>query len=372
MKEKFSMKDAAFNSKNISKLADDIKNTYAEFNKDGFLENILIPMDSLELKERSQLITKSLFTFLPKDYEISLDILFRILPIPLDAEGMEGFDSFVMMPITGFVSAYGLEHFERSTLALYEMTKRFTAEFDIRFFIEKYPLEMISLLMKWTQDKNMHVRRLVSEGTRPRLPWAFQLKAFIKDPREVLPLLTALKDDKELYVRRSVANNLNDISKDHPRLVIDTLTLWQDGSKNMKWISKNALRTLIKKGDKRALEFLGYVATDALEVELILNKKVVYFGESVEFEVSITSLSEKPQALMIDFIVYYQKANGSLSPKVFKLKQLMLERKKSVVLKKKHKFSDLSTRKHYEGEHKIAVQINGEVYKKVTLSLLSQ
>ena len=229
---------------------------------------------------------------------------------------------------------------------------------------------MMNLLMEWTKDESVHVRRLVSEGTRPRLPWAFQLKSFIVDPSEIFPLLTALKDDKELYVRRSVANNLNDISKDHPLRVIELLKQWKDGTTHMKWIIKHALRTLIKKGDRGALALLDYFPIDDLSVKLTLLRHQIYLGESLEFEVSIDSLSKEDQPLLIDFIVWYQKFNGSLTSKVFKLKQLTLHSQEHIFCKKNHTFSDLTTRKHYQGKHQIALQINGKVYEKVTFELL--
>jgi len=370
MKEKFSMKDAAFNRDNISDLADRIKKSLPSFNKKAFLQEILNSLFDLELKERSALITQKLIQFLPDDYEEALAIILKSLPLENGENEVSGYDGFIIMPLTGFVSQQGLENFEISTKALYEMTKRFTSEFDIRFFIQRYPKEMMQLLYTWAKDDNVHVRRLVSEGTRSRLPWAFQLKCFIENPDELFPLLTALKDDKELYVRRSVANNLNDISKDHPQKVINLLKTWQEKSKNIEWITKHALRTLIKKGDKSALEFLGFLSTVELDVDIVINNYEIYMGKSLAFEVIVKSLSIKDQPLIIDYIVWYRKSNGSLSPKVFKLKQLTLQSKKSVTFNKSHKFSNLSTRKHYEGEHQLGIQINGKVYKKVTFKLL--
>ena len=372
MKEKFSMKDAAFNKENISDLASRIQNNYSTFNKRLFLEEVFNSLFDLELKERASLITQSLIKYLPDNYEEAVAIILKSLPLESGENELTGYDGFIIMPLTGFVSIQGLDNFELSTKALYEMTKRFTSEFDIRFFIEKYPQKMMALFMDWTRDESVHVRRLVSEGTRPRLPWAFQLKSFISDPSEIFPLLTALKDDKELYVRRSVANNLNDISKDHPLEVIELLKQWQDGTAHMKWIIKHALRTLIKKGDKGALALLDYLPTDDLSVKLTLLRHQIYLGESLEFEVSIESLSKKEQSLLVDFIVWYQKSNGSLSSKVFKLKQLTLHRQEHTFWKKSHKFSDLTTRKHYQGKHQIALQINGKVYEKVTFELFSK
>ena len=370
MKEKFSMKDAAFHEENISQLSVRIHNNYPQFQSKKFLASIFDTLHTLELKERSLLITDALTKHLPFDYEKNLSILMNSLPIENTDLEVTGFEGFIMMPLCSFVSRHGLEHFELSTSALYELTKRFTSEFDIRFFIERYPEKMLEKFTQWAEDDNVHIRRLVSEGTRSRLPWAFQLKKYIDDPSEIIPLLTLLKDDSELYVRRSVANNLNDISKDNPDMVIALLKQWQDAdNKNMKWLIKHALRTLLKKGNEDALSLLGFSPSDALAVDISLSKEIVSLGNALEMIIKIKSSSKNEIPLMIDFIVWYQKANGKLLPKVFKLKQTVIKAKSSIEIKKLHKFADYSTRKHYAGKHQIALQINGKVYEKVTFDL---
>lgn len=370
MSEKFNMKDAAFHQENISELALRIKNNYPKFESKKFLSYIFDTLYSLELKERSLLITDALSQYLPFDYEKNLSILLDSLPVENTDLELTGFEGFIMMPLCSFVSMHGLEYFELSTSALYELTKRFTSEFDIRFFIERYPIEMNNLFKKWAKDENVHVRRLVSEGTRPRLPWAFQLKKYMDNPSEIIPLLTELKDDSELYVRRSVANNLNDISKDNPGIVIDLLRQWKDdNNENMKWLIKHALRTLLKKGDKDALSLLGFVASNELEVSLSLEENSITLGQALEMNIEIRSGTKKELPVMIDFIVWYFKANGKLQPKVFKLKQTVIKNMSTVKIKKVHKFDNYSTRKHYDGMHEVALQINGKVYEKVTFHL---
>lgn len=369
MTEKFSMKDAAFNNESVTKLAFDIKNIYPQFQSQLFLDSIFKTLFTLELKERSGLIRDALIRFLPFDYEKNLEILLACLPEENNNLELTGFDGFMMMPLCSYVSKEGLEYFELSTHALYELTKRFTSEFDIRFFIERYPQEMLELLHEWAHDDNVHVRRLVSEGTRPRLPWAFQLKAYIDDPSEVIKLLTQLKDDSELYVRRSVANNLNDISKDHPDLVVDTLKQWQNSSKEMAWLSNHALRTLIKAAFPKALNFLGFNSYDDLLVEIKVDKKEIKLGDELSLEILIHNHTKKKISLLIDYIVWYQKANGSLSPKVFKLGKKIMQVDTKIEMTKKHKFMELTTRKHHVGQHAIALQINGKVYQKETFRL---
>ena len=369
MKEKFSMKDAAFHKANISDLASRIKGSYPSFNEREFLNEVFSSLSDLELKERSALITQMLIKYLPDSFEEALTIILNSLPLENAENELTGYDGFIIMPLTSFVSCKGLDHFDLSTKALYEMTKRFTSEFDIRYFIQRYPQKMLNLLESWTEDESLHVRRLVSEGTRPRLPWAFQLKEYRKDPSKVLALLTFLKDDSELYVRRSVANNLNDISKDNPTAVIETLKSWQNGTSHMNWLTKHALRTLIKEGNSEALSLLGYKQSDSLDVKLTVTKKDLNLGESLELSAEIHSYEKESLPIMVDFIIWYKKANGTLMPKVFKLKKSSIKADENLVLNKKHKFADFSTRKHYSGEHHVALQINGKMYEKVTFSL---
>jgi 3-methyladenine DNA glycosylase AlkC len=369
MKEKFSMKDAAFNRNNLTQFSQNIKKHFSDFNDIDFLDEIFSKLFALELKERSTLITQTLYNFLPSDYEKALTILLKAMPGPIEDEELTGYDNFIMMPITGYVSSYGLDNFKLSTDALYEMTKCFTAEFDIRFFILEYPLEMLELLKVWAKDENVHVRRLVSEGLRPRLPWAFQLKKYIENPDEVLEILSILKDDKELYVRRSVANNLNDISKDHPEKVILVLKSWNNETKEFKWLRKHALRTLLKQGHKDALALLGYKASNSIDVTLTLQNSDVYMNSTLQFSLEISSAEHVKIPMMIDYIIWYKKANGNLQSKVFKLKTLVIDSGEKVILKKAHKFADFSTRKHYEGEHRISILINGKSYSEEAFKL---
>ncbi len=364
MKEKFELKAAAFNIQNITNLANSILKIYSKFQYKEFLELILPTLDTLELKERSNSIENALKIYLPKPFKVGVEILLKALPSEIVDMEVSGYDGFILMPQTGYVARCGMNNFEISMYALKEMTKRFTSEFHIRFFIQVHYEKTMTILEEWSVDENVHVRRLVSEGIRPRLPWAFALERFKKNPTPILKLLENLKNDSQLYVRRSVANNLNDISKDHPNLVIKTLTLWQNNTKEMAWLTKHALRTLLKAGNADALKLLGYVQSDKIDIKLSLNSNEVIFGNSLEFEVEINSKEKRTLSIMIDFIIYYQKANVSLAPKVFKLTSKKIKPNEVITLKKKHKFADFSTRKHYKGKHKIPIVINGKVYDK--------
>jgi 3-methyladenine DNA glycosylase AlkC len=263
----------------------------------------------------------------------------------------------MVMPQNDFVAAYGLGHLDLSLRALYELTKRFTAEGAIRAFLQAYPEQTLTRLAEWAADPNCHVRRLVSEGTRPRLP------AFVKDPQPVLALLEQLKADPVLMVRRSVANNLNDIAKDHPDLVVETLARWQQAADpGTQWIIGHATRTLLKQGHANALALLGYGAATSISVASFqLTETRVRMGEDlVVFAIDIQSTADAPQRLMIDYVVHHMKANGKLVPKVFKLAKKRLRPRETLSLSKRHVFRPLSTRVYYPGRHALELQINGQ------------
>lgn len=363
-KENFLVRDV-FNSALVEKLANDIENVYPTFSKESFIETCLLGFPTSSFKERIQAITKALGQYLPSDYTSALDILLNSLIPEIEGDELIGIDAtrFVILPLTAFVSTYGIDHFEPSVQALYEMTKRFSAEYDIRYFIDKYPDQMLPILTKWTQDPNCHVRRLVSEGTRPRLPWGMRLARFIQHPAQVITLLSLLKNDPKQLVQRSIANNLNDIAKDHPVLVIDTLTHWQNNEKPIPiWTVKHALRTLLKQGNPKALALLGINTSAAIQLQKFnLKSSSINLGSKLEISAEIINLDTKPSMVAVDFVVYYLKANGTLSPKTFKWKQMTLQPNETATLYKEHLFANFSTRKHHFGAHQIAVQINGMI-----------
>ncbi len=221
----------------------------------------------------------------------------------------------------------------------------------------------LRLLNRWTKDKNVHVRRLVSEGTRPRLPLASPIKMFIKDPRPIIPLLDKLKDDSDLYVRRSVANNLNDISKDNPEIVVETLRKWRNNaSKERLWVIRHSLRTLYKRGNKDALKLMGFFKPEVSDIVLSLSENSIKIGKYLELTATISSL--KDQNLMIDYVIHYMKANGKNSPKVFKISVKKAKKGQNLIMNKKIPFRQMTTRKHYKGKHFIELIINGYKFQK--------
>lgn len=358
------MKDG-INREFVSELSTRINGSYREFKSEDFINCVVPKLDGLELFQRIDLIVEELNKYLPKDYPEALNILVNSLgpELPTDCDSWSGEYGFITIVFTGYVSKYGLDYFEISMNALYEMTKRLTSEGAVRHFIIKYPNKSLEVFRKWARDDNMHVRRLVSEGLRPRLPWAIRLQNFIKAPEPIIEFLDILKDDSSLYVRRSVANNLNDISKDHPDLVIETLKRWSSNrSKEMNWLIKHALRTLIKKGNKDALEILGFEKNPQIETFDFKYKKEMILEDSLDISFILNSLGSKDQNIIIDYIILHKKANGSLSPKVFKLKTLTIKPGESVLIKKNHIIREVTTRKYYSGEHQVVIQINGSEF----------
>ena len=345
------------------KIAGMIENVHAAFDSTSFLRDTLDGYEDLELKPRAARISEILRKHLPEDYKEAIRILIASCGEKLDNTEAFGMGPFMYLPHVIFVSDYGLDHFEESMEAQYELTQRFTAEFSIRAYLETHTDKTLARLREWTKDPSEHVRRLVSEGTRTRLPWASRLKGFQKDPSPVIELLELLKDDSSLYVRRSVANNLNDIAKDHPDLVVEVAKRWMvDASEDRQWLVRHALRTLIKQGHKEALLVLGY--GDAGKVALIngvVTPERPKMGESVEIAFDLRNEEDAARKYMIDFRVHYVKANGKTSPKVFKLKATTLDGGEVGSFQKKVSLKEMTTRKHYPGTHAVDVIINGRI-----------
>lgn len=327
-------------------------------------------LEALSLTDRARHLMRCLHRQLPADYEAAIDILLRTLgpalpPVePTTGGPSVGMAPFFYLPHVYFVAEYGLGHFEASMRAQYELTQRFTAEFSIRPFLERYPEATLERLRQWAADPSHHVRRLVSEGTRPRLPWAMRLRAFQQDPAPVLALLELLKDDASLYVRRSVANNLNDIGKDHPQILADTCRRWLEGAgPQREWVVRHALRSAVKRGERGALEVMGAGQEARVSVTGagFLPEKPRKGGK-VRFAAEVVAVAEAEQKVVIDLAVFFVKASGQVSAKVFKLKTVSLKNGERVVVGKTIDLADLTTRKHYPGWHAVELRINGAAY----------
>ncbi|MBK7871651.1 MAG: DNA alkylation repair protein [Saprospiraceae bacterium] len=362
MQETFQLRDV-FNPQVINDFAAAIKSNWSDFDEMNFKNEIIPKFPELSYGGRSNLIMEKLREFLPDDYPSAIDILLRSLMPELEIEEISGFERFIVMPQCAFVSRYGRDHYEVSIKALYEMTKRFTAEGDLRTFIELEPERTMAMLHEWSQDSNCHVRRLVSEGARPRLPLGRRLKMFIENPKPLMALLDKLVPEPTLLVRRSIANNLNDVAKDNPDIVVETLERWRHKhpSEEMEWLIKHASRTLIKMGHPGALKLLGFSDGAAVRMENFrVVRPKIKVGDYLEFSFDLISEGKQEQNLAVDFVVYFMKSNGKHASKVFKLTTKTVQPGEKIQLKKRHSFKKIGIRPYYAGEHRVAIQINGK------------
>jgi 3-methyladenine DNA glycosylase AlkC len=353
-----------FNARLVRELAADLERAHGEFDAKGFIRAGTRDLEDHELLGRAAHIAEALRTHLPEDFPAAARVLTKSLrarPAAAEAEGLSSMSPFRYMPHTILVARHGLSHFEESMALQYELTQRFTAEFSIREFLEAHPERTLKRLRIWARDKNMHVRRLVSEGTRPRLPWAKRLREFQRDPSPVLELLELLKDDPERYVQRSVANNLNDIGKDHPGRLVQVCKAWLPGAgEGRAYIVRHALRSLVKQGDGAALKLLGFGGSAKVAVgTVVFEQKRVPVGNTQRFSFELTNRGKAGEPLLIDYAVHFIKANGEASPKVFKLTKVALGKNESVTLKGRIRFQPMTTRKTYPGRHRVDLLVNG-------------
>ncbi len=337
---------------------------FPRFDEKAFVRSALDGYDDLELMPRAWKIAHALRRCLPDDYEQALAILLASLDRQSGRTGASGMSAFVFLPHVFFVAEYGLDHFDASMRAQYLLTQRFTAEFSIRRYLERHQTATLARLAEWATDPSEDVRRLVSEGTRPRLPWAPRLRVFQVDPRPVLALLERLKDDASLYVRRSVANNLNDIGKDHPDVLVETATRWlENATEERRWIIRHALRSAIKRGESGALHVLGFGDKALVAVEKVrINPARPRIGSSVGITCEMVNQATVMQRVLVDLRVHYVKANGRHSLKVFKLKTVELAPRETIRLSKSLALTQLTTRTHYPGAHKIELLVNGHAH----------
>ncbi|EHR70906.1 DNA alkylation repair enzyme [Burkholderiales bacterium JOSHI_001] len=326
-------------------------------------------LDALEFKARADHIASALQACLPADFDQAATMLEAALapPKPVDESGpteshTDGLAGWILWPAGEFVARAGLQHPQRALAALHAFTQRFTAEFAIRPFIQAHPDLVIKTLARWATDPSPHVRRLVSEGSRPRLPWGLRLAALVKDPSPTLPLLAALQDDPSDYVRRSVANHLNDIAKDHPQVVVawvrDHLG---DAPPQRRALLRHASRSLVKQGHAETLALWGLGTPFKGEAAFTLAPKRLRVGEALQFSLKLRSTARKAQPLEIDYVLHHVKANGSTSPKVFKGWKLDLAADATRELAKRHSMKAVTTRRYHAGEHRVDIQINGKV-----------
>ncbi len=348
----------------VVRFAKEIAEVYPPFEKGKYTEAVLSDgFLQLELKERIDKMARTLSEYLPDNYEQAVQILIETAP------RVKMFENWVL---TTYVQMFGLDKFETSVMALEGLTIHGTSEFAIRPFIIQLTAKMLPILKRWTKHQNEHIRRLAAEGSRPRGVWTAHIDAFKKDARPVFEILEALKADESLYVRKAVANNLNDISKDHPDLVIKVASEWlKTGNEHTNWIVKRGLRTLIKTGHPKALKLLGVNHKLSVQVSSFVIKPArVGVGDVVTLFLELKSVAKSKQKLVVDYQVHYVKDRGSISTKTFKWAEKTISVKQALSLVKQHSFKNLSTRTHYPGEHLIEVLVNGRVAARKSLRLL--
>ncbi len=344
------LKDMFFTPDSMDAFAEAIQSACPEFDTERFKALVFDgSFEGKEVKDRMSHTTRCLRQALPAAYPEALEVLVEATP------HVKGFES---MCLPDFIEQYGMEDWDRSLEALGRISRRITGELAIRPFLDKDPERVLPFLSTWAEDESHTLRRLVSEGTRPRLPWAMALPRFKKDPRMMLPFLEKLKDDESEDVRRSVSNHLNDISKDNPEIALEVCGRWYGQSEDTDRIVKHACRTLLKAGDKRALQIFGYSDPASMRVEgLSLEAEAFSIGSELRFSYDL-HLQEGGK-VRLEYAITYVKARGKQSRKVFK--QTENQYSPGVYsFKRKHSFADMSTRKHYPGTHRLEVVVNGE------------
>ena len=342
-----------FDENRYRSLAALLAGLHPSFDRKRFLDLTLEGLDERSLMQRLRRSSEALGLALPLAYRDALAVLRDLAP-KID-------HGFVTLILPDFVALHGRHDFEASMEALKFFTPFGTAEFAIRDFLKDDLDRTLAVMRTWAEDPDPHVRRLASEGCRPRLPWSFRLTELVVDPRPSLPILAVLQADPSPYVRKSVANHLNDISKDHPDLVLETLRDWDRTRPPTAWIARHALRTLVKQGHAGALTLLG--AGEKAEVNIgsfTVDPKRIRLGDKICLRLALVSTATTPQRLHIDYVVHYVKASGATSEKVFKWKEVVLGAGEVLCLEKRQIVRDFTTRRHYPGRHRVEVQVNGE------------
>lgn len=327
MSEQRLMKDS-LGTDAVARIAHVLSAIIDDFPAKAFTQEALSGLDALELKQRVDHLIHVLAQFLPANFHLSAAILLQLKQHWDWGDESDALSSFAAWPLIDYVAHYGRDEPELALHVLKELTPLFSAEFAIRPFIEQHFDITYQHLLLWCSDDDEHVRRLASEGMRPRLPWGVRLKQFCDDPQAIFPLLELLKDDPSVYVRKSVANNLNDISKDNPDEVIKLCQRWlKNASLERQFIIRQALRTLVKSGRQDVFPLLGYTAKPKVElIKLSVNENRIKLGDAVEFSVELKSTSKQEQGMVLDYAVHHVKANGTHTAKVFKWKNITLQR----------------------------------------------
>ncbi len=371
MAQGFSLKDQLFNSESIGDLAAEFAAGVPGFDADRFHAAVMAGLAPRELLARLDWIADCLEPQLAADFPTMADQLLAAMVPELDASRSDDDFGRFIHAVPGILAVrHGLEeHRERALDLLYAATKRFSMEFYIRPFLNRWPAETLTRLALWAEDENYHVRRLVSEGTRPKLPWAGKVTI---DPMVPLPLLDTLHADPTRYVVRSVANHLNDIAKIDPDAVVSRLKTWREAGRQapneLEWLTRHALRTLVKTGDPQALRLLGYRDDIEVKAHIVIKPGPVRIGEILEFTANVET--QEPANLLVDYVLHFHRPGRRAGRKVFKLKQGRSQAGKPMAFLKKHMLKgNATTFTLHPGPHQIELQVNGQCVAAVAFDL---
>lgn len=349
-------------------LSEAAKTTLTAFNKKKFLA--LIYDDAWEakaLKERVRHIAQTLQHFMPKEFQQSSTQLLNLTDELQKQQGGAGGFEFMFLP--DFVALHGLNDYKNSIKCIERITQFISCEYAIRPFIIRYEEKALPQLIAWSKHKNHHVRRLASEGSRPRLPWGMALPKYKKDPSPVLPILHQLKNDPSEYVRRSVANNLNDIAKDNPNVVIQIAEEWRGIGAQTDAIIKHACRTLLKQGHPKVLNYFGLNSNQIAVTNFTINTPKISVGQYLEFSFDVANNSKKEQLLRLEYAVHYLRNNGQHNKKVFKISERLFEPNEQQTITRKQSFKPITTRKFYEGKQRLSIIVNGKEFEVLEFEL---
>ncbi|MEQ1744607.1 MAG: hypothetical protein ABMA02_04220 [Saprospiraceae bacterium] len=344
----------------VEGFAQTVHTVWAPFNRAAFISRVLdTGWEQRELKQRMRHIAESLGTSLPPDYAEALPIVVRAAEHLIERHGERLAFEYCFLP--DFVEVFGLSYPDLSIPAIEVVTRVSSAEFAVRPFLLHYPELMYRQMLVWSAHPSPAVRRLSSEGFRPRLPWGMGVPALKRDPAPVLLVLENLRADPAETVRRSVANCLNDISKDHPDLALDIARRWHGQHPDTNWVVRHALRGLLKKGRAEALAQFGFDRdVTGIEVTNLAASASVPMGGDLDFSFSVKNSANTPHQIRLEYGIDYLTSSGKVSCKVFKIKEMVLAAGQSEHVQKRQRFTDFTTRKHYPGTHRLHILVNGK------------
>jgi len=369
-----------YNEHFLERFSKDLKLVVNDFDARKFVSQVMDDnWEDRELKQRVAHITTVLRKFLPANYKEAiakiLEMLDHVERTQPDFSIIDDTKFGLILEygaiLDNYVEQYGLDNYETSVKAIEKITQFTSCEFATHPFIIKYPDEMMKQMLIWSKHEHWGVRRLASEGCRPRLPWAMALPNLKKDPTPIIPILENLKNDPSRFVRLSVANNLNDIAKDNPETVIELAKRWQGESEEVDWIIKHGCRTLLKQGNLEIMELFGFGRIKNIRIEnLQISTPEVKVGDSLEFRFNLLNSNDKKTKIRLEYGIYYQKANGTLTKKVHKISEKEYAANSTTQITRKHSFRVVTTRKFHLGLHQVAVIINGNEFEKYTFDLI--